>query len=241
MSQPQPLNKLEILLLNNGWNPVNEKMLVKIAKNCQIYKHLHITAAEYYQRIDKGLKLSLLVCGILLSTDSIFGVLDRIYFVILQKIVVFITAGVSGINNFLKTAELAEKHTQASKDFLVIANDIKTVMSMYKKDRMNSVKYITLLTKQYDTLRDNSPRIPQRYLKNIEWFAKQKDYFDLDLTDITVTDQDQAEGSEEIRDFFKTETGDITQDDQITIDNLKSNVIQQRLQYELDRFKYHQK
>lgn len=247
----KPLNKLEILLLNNGWNSSNEKLITKIGDNCRVFRNLHIAASEYYQNVDKGLKISLLVCGVLLSTDSIFGVLGTVYLVILQKIVIFITAFISAINNFLKSSELAEKHIQASKEFLIISNDIRSIMCVYKKDRMNSVKYIKLLTNRYDNLKDNSPKIPNRYLKNFSSFLGNKDYFDIQLTDILDTSTESIEVqpqstesivNEPIRNIFKTETGDLQEDDTIIIENIKNidRTFERKMQYELDRFKFHQ-
>ncbi len=270
------LNKLEILLLNNGWNDNNEKLLVTIEKNCQIFRSLHINASEYYQKIDKTLKISLLTIGVILSTGSSFSLFVSEYnLTILQKIFIFISTLISAVNNFLKSSELSEKHIQASKQFLVISADIRDMLCMYRKNRMNSVKYIQLLNKQYDNIRDNSPKIPEIYLKNLQKYIDKKDYFDIQLKDIINHDtnvntntntnanintntntgiddganvntenQDSQQRNiqeETIRPIFRNDIGELDENDKIILENSKntSNILQQKMQYELDRFKFH--
>lgn len=162
------LNKLNILVLNNGWNDKNEKLIVTIGYNCGIYKQLHEQSCRFYKKVNKAINLSLLVLSVFLTTDSIINLLKDDILIIVQKIIIFIVAIISIMNNFLKYGELSEQHQQAASSFNLIYNDIRNMMCIYRKDRINAVKYIQQTLKEYDQLEINSPEISQRLLANME-------------------------------------------------------------------------
>lgn len=162
------LNKLEILAINNGWNDKNEKLIVSIGYNCGIYKQLHEESSRYYKRLSKMISLSLLVFSVFLTTDSIINLLKDDILIIFQKIIIFIVAIISIMNNFLKYGERSEQHLQAANSFNIIYNDIRNMMCIYRKDRMNAVKYIQQTLKDYDQLEISSPEIPVKFIKKME-------------------------------------------------------------------------
>ncbi len=171
------LNKLDILVLNNGWNDKNEKLIVTIGYNCGIYKQLHEQSSRYYKKLNKIINLSLLIFSIFLTTDSIINLLKDDILIIVQKIIIFIVALISIINNFLKLGELSEQHLQASNSFNIIYNDIRNMMCIYRKDRFNAIKYIQQTLKEYDHLEISSPEIPPRFITSIENKIKQDDKY----------------------------------------------------------------
>jgi hypothetical protein len=162
------LNKLDILVFNKGWNDNNEKLIVGIGYNCGIYKQLHDQSSRYYKKLNKGISLSLLVLSIFLTTDSIINLLKDDILIIVQKVIIFIVAIISIMNNFLKYGEISEQHLQAANSFNIIYNDIRNMMCIYRKDRMNAVKYIQQTIKEYDHLEISSPEIPNRLIKKME-------------------------------------------------------------------------
>lgn len=162
------LNKLDILVFNNGWNDKNEKLIVGIGYNCGIYKQLHDQSSKYYKKLNKIINLSLLILSIFLTTDSIINLLKDDILLIVQKVIIFIVAIISILNNFLKYGELSEQHLQASNSFNLVYNDIRNMMCIYRKDRMNAIKYIQQTIKEYDHLEISSPEIPDRLIKTME-------------------------------------------------------------------------
>lgn len=164
------LNKLNILVLNNGWNDKNEKLIVSIGYNCGIYKQLHEQSSRFYKKINKIISLSLLILSVFLTFDSILELLRNDFFIfnIFEKMISFIIAIISIINNFLKYGELSQQHLQAANSFNLIYNDIRNMMCIYRKDRINAVKYIQQTLKEYDQLEINSPEISSRLLKKME-------------------------------------------------------------------------
>jgi len=178
------LNKLEFLALNNGWNDKNEKLIVSIGYNCGIYKQLHEQSSRFYKKLNKIINLSLLVFSVFLTTDSVINLLKDDILLIVQKIIIFIVAIISIMNNFLKYGELSEQHLQAANTFNLVYNDIRNMMCIYRKDRMNAVKYIQRTLKEYDQLEISSPEIPQRLIKKMETKLKTDDTYK--FKDITM-------------------------------------------------------
>lgn len=178
------LNKLEFLALNNGWNDKNEKLIVSIGYNCGIYKQLHEQSSRFYKKLNKIINLSLLVFSVFLTTDSVINLLKDDILLIVQKVIIFIVAIISIMNNFLKYGELSEQHLQAANTFNLVYNDIRNMMCIYRKDRMNAVKYIQQTLKEYDQLEISSPEIPQRLIKSMETKLKTDDTYK--FKDITM-------------------------------------------------------
>jgi|688.fasta_scaffold169176_2 hypothetical protein len=171
------LNKLDILVLNKGWNDKNEKLIVGIGYNCGIYKQLHEQSSKYYKRLNKGLNLSLLILSIFLTTDSIINLLKDDILIIIQRVIIFIVAIISIINNFLTYGELSEQHLHAAKSFNIIYNDIRNTMCIYKKDRINAIRYMQQTIKEYDHLEISSPEIAELFIKEMEKKIKTDDKY----------------------------------------------------------------
>lgn len=251
------LNKLDILVLNNGWNSKNEKLIVDIGYNAGIYKQLHEQTAKRYNYYHKILSLSLLIFSIFLSADSILNLLNSYILTIIQKIIIFILAIISILNNFLKYGEIAKDHAQSAGLFNVVYNDIRNTMCIYRKDRYNAVKYIQTIIKQYDHLEVNAPEVPSSLIKKMEIKIKN----DTKLKNINMPNQFQeieimidgntgSQGDEakfkinnmqnihQIHDCFKID-GDLSENDNITINDInvyKKNGLNLHTQYEMNRF-----
>lgn len=171
------LSKLDILVLNNGWNGKNEKLIVGIGYNCGIYKQLHEESSRYYKRLNKGINLSLLILTVFLTTDSIINLLKGDILIIIQKVILFIVAIISIVNNFLKFSETSEQHLYAANSFNIIYNEIRNTMCVYKKDRINAIRYMQQTIKEYDHLEISSPEIPKRFIKRMEKRIKTDDIY----------------------------------------------------------------
>ena len=260
-------NKLNILLFNNGWNDKNEKLIIGIGYNSDVYKRLHKTTASFYKRVNKGLNLSILILSIFLTTDSIINLLQDDISLIIQKLILFIVTIISIVNSFLKYGELSEQHLQAANSFSLVYNDIRNVMCIYRKDRMNAVKYIQKIIKEYDSLEISSPEIPPRYIKEMENRIKKENINGISLNkfreievvinndsnDYSIKDEESnvkvknkfkinnMQNLEQIHDCFKI-NGELSENDNITqadIENYKKNNIDLQTQYEFNRIMRH--
>lgn len=161
------LNKLDILVINNGWNDSNEKIILDIGDNCDTYNKLHKKTYNDYKRKNNVINLSLLILSLFLTTDSILELIKSDVLVIIKKILISIVAVISIINNFFKYGELSQQHLHASNSFSMIYSDIRNIMCTYRKDRMNALKYIQDKLKEYDHLVISSPDIKQKLINSM--------------------------------------------------------------------------
>lgn len=256
-------NKLNILLFNNGWNDKNEKLIIGIGYNSDVYKKLHKKTASFYKKVNKGINLTILILSIFLTTDSIINLLQDDILLIVQKLVLFIVTIISIINTFLKYGELSEQHLQAANSFSIIYNDIRNLMCIYRKDRMNAVKYIQKIIKEYDSLEISSPEIPSRYIKYMEDKIKKENITGISINkfreiEVVINNDDKdtdntsnksknkfkinnMQNLGEIHECFKID-GELSENDNITqadIENYKKNTIDLQTQYEFNRIMRH--
>jgi len=166
--QNHKLNKLDILVLNNGWNDKNEQLIVSLGYNAGIYKQLHDKSAIKYTYYNTILNISLLIFSIFLTTDSILNVLRGDILNIVQKIITFIVTFLSVLTNFLKYEVRSIQHKQAAQSFNIIYNDIRNMMCIYRKDRTNAIRYIQNIIKEYDYLEISSPEISSDLIKQLK-------------------------------------------------------------------------
>jgi len=222
------LNKLDILMLNNGWNDKNEKLIIEIAYNSGIYKRLHKQSSQYYKSINKIINLSLLILSIFLTTDSILDLLRDDILELVQKIIVFTVTLLSLINNFLKYGELSEQHLQASNKFNTIYNNIRNTMCIYRKDRYNASKYIKGVLKDYDQLEIESPDIPQLFITLIERkINSDVKYENINMptdpfAEIDVVTEDEEHGNLVQMKSIKKKKNDTTSNRKFKINNMQN-------------------
>lgn len=174
-------NKIDILLLNNGWNDKNERLIISIGENAASYKWMHEKSHSKYTLYNKMLSLFTIVLNGTLSTQTIYNDQSDNSFILIQKILIYIVTLLSIINNFLKLQELSIKHQNSSSQYSDIYHDIQQQMCMYRKDRINAVKYIHNMLKKSDNIRISSPDIDKDILNE---FKKKFQNSDIAMPDI---------------------------------------------------------
>lgn len=236
-NRTEKLNKVDILVLNNGWNDKNEKLIVSIGYSSNIYKSLHEKTSKKYLFYDKLINLPLLILSVFLSTNAIADFLDTNY-IIFRKILIFIITLLTVINTFLNYSPLATKHLYSASSFNLIYNDIRNTMCIYRKDRENAIKYIQKIMKEYDHLEISSPTIPDRLIKTMsKKIQDNKDYLEKNiimptnnLPDIEIIVEDSInkfkinnnQNLKDIHDCFKID-GELCESDNITFNDLNES------------------
>lgn len=166
-------DSLDILILNNGWNDINENLIVSIGENSMSYKWMHEKCSVKYARRNKALSLFTIVFNSILSVQTIFNNDQSMLLNIVFKIFIWIVTLISIINNFLDYQKLSAKHSFASNAFSELYRDIQKQTCLYRKDRLNAVKYVTNIFKKFDNLENTSPDIDNDILR--EFTKKFKD------------------------------------------------------------------
>lgn len=157
------INKLDALILNNGWNDKNETLIVSVGENAASFKWMHDKCSYRYSLNNKIINILIICFNAVLSAES-FIPTDNYAVSITQKVLIYIVTLMSVINNFLKYEQLATKHLNSSSVFGELYHDIQQQMCMYRKDRSNAVKYISDTLKRYDSLIASSPDITDSVL-----------------------------------------------------------------------------
>lgn len=246
------LNKIDILVLNNGWNDRNESVIVNIGKNCEKYMTLHNLSSSKYTLYNRIVSVVIIFFNSGLSIQTIFGdssdkCNNNNGLVITQNIFIYIVTLLSVINNFLKFEKFSTKHKYSSIKFSELYHNIQKIMCAYRKDRPNAVKYISDAFKKYDNLIMESPTIPSNIMKSTGPITIS--VLDNSITETpcvvnintiptipTITQDDSHLNV--IQSMFSI-TGDLCENDNITLSDVqqyaRTHALQRQGNYEMDR------
>jgi hypothetical protein len=165
--------KLDLFILNNGWNDNNERLIVSIGENAASYKWMHEKCASKNSNYSKMLGIIIIIFNAGLSAQTLFIGNSNIQCepsklyapeIIVQKVFIWTVTLLSIIQNFLNYEKTSSKHTLAAGSFSELYHDIQKQMCMYRKDRVNAVKYISNMMKKYDSLELDGPDIDNKIL-----------------------------------------------------------------------------
>ena len=173
--------KLDLLVLNNGWNDKNETLIVSIGENAAAYKWMHEKSNSKYSCYDKLLSLIIIIFNTILTTQT-FITIESDIINISKKIFIYIVTLLAVVNNFLEYKELTINHLNAIKEFSELYHDIQQQMCMYRKDRDNASRYIKSIIKTYDSLIVSCPDIPDSILND---FKKKFKNSDIEMAEIS--------------------------------------------------------
>lgn len=158
------LHKTDLILLNNGWNDKNERLIISIGENAASYKWMHEKSGVYYKNLSLCLNILLIILAIFLSAETIIPlsyIQDNMAIFISKQVLTYIITILTILQNFFKYDQLVEKHINASLQFNDLYHDIQKQMCMYRRDRINATIYISENLKCYDSLVINNPDIVQ--------------------------------------------------------------------------------
>lgn len=180
-SDDHDCTKLDLLVINNGWNDKNETLIVSIGENAAAYKWMHEKSNSKYSSYDNLFGIIIIIFNTILTTQTFITTLSEII-EISKKIFIYIVTLLAVVNNFLKYKELSINHLNAIKEFSELYHDIQQQMCMYRKDRDNASRYIKSIIKTYDSLIVSCPDIPDSILNE---FKKKFKNSDIEMADIS--------------------------------------------------------
>jgi len=255
--KPSKPSKLDILIINEGWNNKNEQFIVNIGENSASFKYMHDKVSARYIIYDNVIKIFITIGSVIIAAESftiIFQTSDIAN--IIQKIITVILAVVSIIYNFLNYASLSTEHSNFASSFGILYHDIRNIMCLYRKDRPNAIKYIQRAIKEYDHLEVSGPNIPNWQLKDFK--KKFKDSISIPDTSDNIQKieiiQEPGKKSEyieqktnfnlnndnnlkKIQQSFQID-GDLSENDNITFADLvkRKEHLNKQSDYEMNRF-----
>jgi hypothetical protein len=171
--------KIDLLILNNGWNDNNERLIVSIGENAASYKWMHEKCSSKNSNYSKILGIIIIMVNAGLSAQTLFtgngnnpcntNNSDKYDpEIIVQKVFIWSVTLLSIIQNFLNYEKTSSKHASAAASFSELYHDIQKQMCMYRKDRINAVKYISGMMKKYDSLELAGPDIDKKVLNEFK-------------------------------------------------------------------------
>lgn len=175
VEQDNITSKLDVIDFNQSWNDSNEQLIVSVGENAASYKWMHEKSSSQYYSRHQVISFILVVLTIGLSGESLLEKLDgtrNINIDILRYVFTYLITIVTVIQSFLKYQKYGADHKNVSLKFSDLYNDIRQMMTMYRKTRKNANEYIRNCTQRYDALIMEAPDIPwniiQRYKKIVD-------------------------------------------------------------------------
>lgn len=161
-----------------GWEKRETTLLVNWAEICSSYRWLHYQTHRLYKKRNIGFMIPLIIMSTLTGTANFaqssipLGMRNSTSQVIGG--VNLVAAILTTIYQFLKVAELMEKHKISSLSYGQLSRNIVTELNIPVKDRTySSSEFIKICRSELDKLLEQSPTIPGTILREYEeYFGK---------------------------------------------------------------------
>jgi hypothetical protein len=174
----------DLMVLTNGWNDKNERMIISIGENAASYKWMHEKSSSTYQTVSQIMSIVMIIITTGLSAESIIPQSNSNQTItILRNIFTYLATVLSVLYNFLAYEKLANQHTGSAMAFSKLYHDIQQQMCMYRRDRINATKYVSDVLKQYDSIVVGGPPISQQTVQQYKVAFKNADISMPDIAD----------------------------------------------------------
>jgi len=181
--------------INNSWSDSQEKLLTKWHKEAIMLNWKHLRASRRYSFIDRMIGIPTVIANAITGTAIFLNLQtssENSGNIIIQSIIgsiVILTAIFMGIQNFLRLAELGEKHNSSGIRYKNFANSIETELVLPKEDRLNGKIFIKQAQKRFNELIEMSPTIPLGIEKDYNKYIKSLSKIECnELTEIIIND-----------------------------------------------------
>jgi low affinity Fe/Cu permease len=143
----------QVLLINNGWNDSNEKILVSLGESASSFKWMHERSSSMYSSLHGFMSIVTIILSTSLSVESVLTDASLHNSVIIYKQVsIYIITILTLVQNFLKYEEKSTVHSNNAVKSSKFYHDIQQTLSKYRRDRGDAQKYITRMMREYDDI-----------------------------------------------------------------------------------------
>lgn len=152
---------------NNGWTREQEKLMADWADIAMCYRWLHDRCEKYYQRMNFGITIPVIILSTLTGTAN-FGLSSIVgddqtlqkYANLAIGGVSIVTGILSTLGNFLRFAQLMESHRVSSVSWGKFQRLVAVELALHPNDRLDCLDFLKICRQELDRLIEQSPAIP---------------------------------------------------------------------------------
>ena len=157
---------------DNDWSVRQETLLKGWADKAKCYCWLHSQSSKMYRKLNYGFTIPCILlsavtgsANFMISGSEGGGGYEAT--VTLGCINLF-TAMLMSTNQFLKLPEYTDRHKMASNGYSKFLRNVKTQLALDKEDREPGVQFVSMCQKDFDTLLEQSPYIPDKIIEKFK-------------------------------------------------------------------------
>jgi hypothetical protein len=164
--------KLENIIDNKKvtyWTDHDEALLKIWYDHAQVYEKLHLAGFNMFQLIDQGINIPIIILSSITGTGNF--ALEQVS-IDYRSIASMILGGIgmvvvilAALYRFFKVGEIMGKHEYYSKQWGNLYMDIQTQLTRERPERIKKEDFIDLIKKKYDQLKESSPALPEKIIK----------------------------------------------------------------------------
>lgn len=150
-----------------GWCEEHEDLLKEWAEKARFYSWMHHTTSAKYNTLNNIMTIPMIIVSIVngsinftLVGNTSKSELMTLFIPLLVGTLNIITAILSSLTKFFKTAEMVEKHEMFYRQFNILVRNISLELSLPPEQRKSPTESLNLNRYDLDRLVNEAPRIP---------------------------------------------------------------------------------
>ena len=149
------------------WCEEHEDLLKEWAEKARFYSWMHHTTSDKYNRLNNMITIPMIIVSIvngsinftIVGNNSSSKVVT-LFIPLLVGTLNIVTAVLSSLTKFFKTAEMVEKHEMSHRQFNILVRNISLELSLPPSQRKSPTESLNLSRYDLDRIVNEAPRIP---------------------------------------------------------------------------------
>lgn len=147
------------------WNTDQEKLLQHWGEQCKGLSWVHSHSAKKYKKLNDYTSISGIVFSGVAGAGTFVNIHCDTYVAIIVGCIAIASAISSGVNKYLNYQQTSNLHRESSYKFQGLASEIEYQLATSRQYRTDSIKFIQECKELYDSLRGESPNVPDDIIK----------------------------------------------------------------------------
>lgn len=150
---------------NNDWSTRQENLLRGWADKARCYSWMHTESSKFYRKMNYSFTIPCILLSTVTGSANFMvsgteGGGGDYYTTITLGCMNLFTAMLMSTNQFLKLPEYTDRHKTAANGYSKFLRNVKTQLALDVQDREPGVQFVSMCQKEFDTLTEQSPYIP---------------------------------------------------------------------------------